>query len=154
MVQLRAVRRCPMRRLIIVLASVVFFAPLAVTEEEHRDAISEEEVGSVPFLTSCGPDLAESFNRAVALLHSFQYEQARQAFTEISERYPECAMAQWGVAMSHYHGMWDNGDTAARRVALNHAKQIAPGNAKTTPRETAYTQSLAQLYPENLQPPT
>ncbi len=138
-----------MRRLIIVLASVVFFAPLALTQEDHHHAISEEEVGSVHFLTSCGPDLAESFNRAVALLHSFQYEQARQAFTEISERYPECAMAQWGVAMSHYHGMWDNGDTAAGRVALNHAKQIAPGNAKTTPREKAYIDALAEIYRED-----
>src|SRR5260370_6034944 len=149
MVQLRAVRRCPMRRLIIVLASVVFFAPLALTQEDHHHAISEEEVGSVHFLTSCGPDLAESFNRAVALLHSFQYEQARQAFTEISERYPECAMAQWGVAMSHYHGMWDNGDTAAGRVALNRAKQIAASNAKTTQRENAYIEALAEIYRED-----
>ncbi len=138
-----------MRRLIIVLASVVFFAPLALTQEDHHHAISEEEVGSVHFLTSCGPDLAESFNRAVALLHSFQYEQARQAFTEISERYPECAMAQWGVAMSHYHGMWDNGDTAAGRVALNRAKQIAASNAKTTQRENAYIEALAEIYRED-----
>ncbi len=63
-----------------------------------------------------------AFNRAVALLHSFQYEQARQAFTEISEKDPQCAMAQWGVAMSHYHGMWDNGDTAAGRAALKKAQ--------------------------------
>jgi len=138
-----------MRPLTAVFASILCFVPLASSQEEHHHAISEEEVGSVHFLTSCGPDLAESFNRAVALLHSFQYEQARQAFTEISERYPECAMAQWGVAMSHYHGMWDNGDTAAGRVALNHAKQIAAVNAKTTPRENAYIEALAEIYRED-----
>lgn len=138
-----------MRPLALLLALVVFFAPPALTQEEHHHAIRQEEVGSVHFLTSCGPELAESFNRAVALLHSFQYEQARQAFTEISEHAPQCAMARWGVAMSHYHGLWDNGDTAAGRMALKQAKEIAAGNSKTTPRENAYIEALAEIYRED-----
>jgi tetratricopeptide (TPR) repeat protein len=138
-----------MRPLTAVLASILCLVPFAPTQEEHHHAITEEEIGSVHFLTSCQPDLTENFNRAIALLHSFQYEQARQAFTEISQRDSHCAMAQWGVAMSHYHGMWDNGDTAAGRVALNQAKQIAAGNTKTTPRENAYIDALAEIYRED-----
>jgi hypothetical protein len=138
-----------MRRWTALLALAVCFAPLAFTQEEHHHAISEQEVGSVHFLTSCNPNLTEAFNRAVALLHSFQYEQARQAFTEISERDPQCAVAHWGVAMSHYHGLWDNGDTAAGRLALTQAKQIASSNAKTTPRENAYIEALAEIYRED-----
>ena len=122
------------------------FHSASFTQEEHHHAIGEEEVGSVHFLTSCSPDFTGNFDRAVALLQPFQYEQARQAFTEISDRGPQCAMARWGVAMSHYHGMWDNGDTAAGRLALNQAKQIAAGNAKTTPRESAYIEALAEIY--------
>jgi tetratricopeptide (TPR) repeat protein len=138
-----------MRPLTALLAVALFLAPLALCQEEHHHALTEEEVGSVHFLTSCRTDLGENFNRAVALLHSFQYEQARQAFTEISRQYPQCAMAQWGVAMSHYHGMWDNGDTAAGRVALEKAKQIAASNTKTTARETAYIDALAEIYRED-----
>ena len=138
-----------MRSLTAVVAAALFFAPLALCQEDHHHALTEEEVGSVHFSTSCAKDLAGSFNRAVALLHSFQYEQARQAFTEISDRAPQCAMAQWGIAMSHYHGMWDNGDTAAGRVALNKAKQIAASNAKTTARETAYIEALGEIYRED-----
>jgi tetratricopeptide (TPR) repeat protein len=138
-----------MRPLTAVLASILFFVPLVLSQEEHHHAISEQEVGSVRFLTSCSPSLAEPFNRAVALLHSFQYEQARQAFTEISDRDPQCAMARWGVAMSHYHGMWDNGDTAAGRLALNQAKQIASANTKTTGRENQYIEALAEIYRED-----
>ena len=138
-----------MRSTTAVLASILCFVPLALAQEEHHHALSQEEVGSVHFLTSCRPDLAGDFNRAVALLHSFQYEQARQSFAEISDRDLRCAMAQWGVAMSHYHGMWDNGDTAAGRLALNQAKQIAAGNAKTTPREIAYIDALAEIYRED-----
>ena len=111
--------------------------------------MTDEEVGSVHFLTSCEAGLAGDFNRALALLHSFQYEQVRQAFAEISSKDPQCAMAQWGIAMSHYHGMWDNGDTAAGRVALNKAKQIAAGNPKTTARENAYIDALAEIYRED-----
>src|SRR5882724_11068952 len=138
-----------MRSLTAVVAAALFFAPLALCQEDHHHALTDEEVGSVHFSISCAADLAGSFNRAVALLHSFQYEQTRQAFTEIASEDPQCAMAQWGVAMSHYHGLWENGDTAAGRVALNKAKQIAASNAKTTPREAAYIDALAEIYRED-----
>ena len=138
-----------MRPTTALLALVLCVVPVAISQEEHHHAMTAEEVGSVHFLTSCRPDLTDPFNRSVAMLHSFQYEQARQAFTEISERDPQCAMAQWGVAMSHYHGMWDNGDTAAGRLALNQARQTAAGNAKTTPRENAYIDALAEIYRED-----
>ena len=130
-------------------ALLLFLLPSAAPQEDHHHELSEEEVGSVHFLTSCQLDLAESFNRAVALLHSFQYEDARQTFSEIASQDPQCAMAQWGIAMSHYHGMWDNGDTAAGRVAINRAQEIAASNAKTTPREHAYIDAMAEIYRED-----
>jgi tetratricopeptide (TPR) repeat protein len=138
-----------MRLLTVPVAALLLLAGFALAQEKHHHALSEEEVGAVHFLTSCHPDLAASFNRAVALLHSFQYEDARAAFADIAARDPQCAMAQWGVAMSHYHGLWDNGDTAAGRVAINKAKQVAAENAKTTPRETAYIEALAEIYSED-----
>ncbi len=46
------------------------------------------------------------FNRGVALLHSFFYEEARRIFNEIAEKDPACAMAQWGIAMSWWHPIW------------------------------------------------
>jgi tetratricopeptide (TPR) repeat protein len=138
-----------MRFSICVLAAILFFAPLSFCQEEHHHALTEEEVGSVHFSTSCRADLAGNFNRAVALLHSFQYEQARQTFMDIASQDPQCAMAYWGVAMSYYHGLWENGDTAAGRVALNQARQIAAGNAKTTPREAGYIDALAEIYRED-----
>jgi tetratricopeptide (TPR) repeat protein len=114
--------------------------------DQHNHAPTAEEVGSVHFPTSCSKNVGESFNRAVALLHSFQYERARQVFGEIESQDPQCAMAQWGIAMSHYHGLWDNGDMAAGHDALGHAQQIAAANPKTTPREKAYIDALAEIY--------
>ena len=138
-----------MRRTAIFLVAYLWSGGLTLTAQEHHHELSAEEVGSVHFLTSCSKAAEPGFNRAVALLHSFQYEQARQAFNEVSAQDPICAMAQWGVAMSHYHGLWDNGDTAAGKRALKKALEIAASNAKTTAREKAYIEALAAYYAED-----
>jgi len=138
-----------MRSIPILLAILLGSTSLPLAAQEHHHELSAEEVGSVQFATSCAKMVAISFNRAVALLHSFQYEQARAAFTEISRQDPSCAMAQWGVAMSHYHGLWKNGDTAAGRLALKNAQQLAASNSATTARERAYIDALATVYVED-----
>ena len=137
-----------MRRIPILLAILFCSAPLRLAAQEHHHELSAQEVGSVQFATSCSRTVELSFDRAVALLHSFQYEQARAAFTEISKQDPSCAMAQWGVAMSHYHGLWKNGDTAAGRLALKSAQRIADSNPATTAREKAYIDALSTVYAE------
>src|SRR5437899_11331332 len=121
-----------------------FFLLVATSwaDEGHHHALSEDEVGSVQFATSCSPQVTVSFNRAVALLHSFQYEKTRETFLEIANQDPTCAMAYWGIAMSHYHGLWDNGDLNAGRVAIQKAQEIATANPGTTQRETDYIEAL------------
>lgn len=138
-----------MRSLTAVALTLLLFAPFVVSQEEHHHQLSEQELGSVHFATSCRAGLAGSFNNAVAMLHSFQYEDARAAFSKIAEQDPDCAMAYWGVAMTHYHGLWENGDTAAGRTALNKAMAVAATNPKTTSRETSYIDALAEVYRED-----
>jgi len=139
-----------MRRLGLVVFCCTFLSAAAwCGDQGHHHELSEKEVGSVHFSTSCSKDVEVSFNRAVALLHSFQYEDVRRAFEAIAAKDPTCAMAQWGVAMSHYHGLWENGDTAAGREALRKAKQIAAANPKTTPRENSYIDALGEIYRED-----
>jgi hypothetical protein len=129
--------------------SAIFFAQASWCQDEHHHVLSAEEIGSVHFSTSCSKTASDNFNRAVALLHSFQYEQARLTFQQVSIQDSHCAMAQWGIAMSHYHGLWGNGDTAAGRAALEKAKHAAAANRTTTPRETAYIDALAEIYIED-----
>src|SRR5262245_46764034 len=137
-----------MRRVPVLFAILLFYTALPLAAQEHHHELSAEEVGSVQFATSCSKAVELSFDRAVALLHSFQYEQAREAFSNISKQDPSCAMAQWGVAMSHYHGLWRNGDTAAGRLALKNAEQLAASNSSTTSREKEYIDALAEVYAE------
>jgi hypothetical protein len=142
-----------MRILAALFCSAIFFAQASWCQDEHHHDLSGEEVGSVHFSTSCSKTISDNFNRAVALVHSFQYEQARQAFLKVSMQDPDCAMAQWGIAMSHYHGLWGNGDTAAGRATLERAKHAATANPTTTPRETAYIEALAEIYIEDSKSP-
>jgi tetratricopeptide (TPR) repeat protein len=143
-----------MRRIPILLAFLLCSVSVRLAAQEHHHELSAEEVGSVHFPTSCSKAVQSSFDRAVALLHSFQYEQSREAFNEISTKVPSCAMAQWGVAMTHYHGLWRNGDTSAGRLALRKAQRLAASNAATTSREKAYIDALAEVYAEDVKDTT
>jgi tetratricopeptide (TPR) repeat protein len=131
------------------LSIAAFASRNAVAQENHRHALTEEEVGSVRFSTSCSRAVENNFNRAVALLHSFQYEQVQQVFDEIAKQDPTCAMAQWGIAMSRFHSLWNNGDLIAGRAALQNAQELAQTNKSTTPREHGYIDALAEIYRED-----
>jgi tetratricopeptide (TPR) repeat protein len=62
--------------------------------------------GTIDFKVSCATEVRPEFTRGVALLHSFFYEEARRIFTEVAATDPNCAMAQWGIAMTWWHPIW------------------------------------------------
>jgi tetratricopeptide (TPR) repeat protein len=74
-------------------------------QHEHRHDGSEK-LGTVDFPVSCNPAAQQGFGRAVALIHSFWYDEAEKAFTEVAGLDPSCAMAYWGIAMSNFHPIW------------------------------------------------
>src|SRR5712691_10559660 len=137
-----------MRFPVSLLCILLLRAGAAWCDEGHQHDLTEQEVGSVHFTTSCAKAVQTDFQRAVAILHSFKYEQARACFHAIAKQDPQCAMAQWGIAMSHYHGLWENGDTAAGREAIKKGQQIA-GAATITAREGAYIDALSEIYRED-----
>jgi hypothetical protein len=59
-----------------------------------------ETLGSVSFAVSCHPSAQAGFNRAVALLHSFWWGPATEAFKRVLDHDAACGMAHWGVAMA------------------------------------------------------
>ena len=81
---------------------------------EHQHAtVALDKVGTLEFPISCRADQQKQFEAAVAVLHSFWYEESERLFREISRDDPSCAMAQWGVAMSLYHPLWQPPDPAS-----------------------------------------
>jgi hypothetical protein len=68
-------------------------AVLADEEAGHHHHDADEQLGNVSFPTSCAPAVQKSFERGVALLHSFWYEEAEKQFAEVAQKDPKCAMA-------------------------------------------------------------
>ena len=129
---------------------VIAFAVLAGTlpsaaQESHQHEAGR--LGTVRFQNSCAPNVQPAFARGMALLHSFEFGPAIDAFKSVSETDPSCAIASWGIGLSQ----WSNpfavmvrppAQLEAGRSALERAKSIG---AKT-PRERDFVTAAATLY--------
>src|SRR5436309_15522559 len=102
-------------------------------------------VGKVTFPITCAPEVQSDFARGVALLHSFFYEEARRVFTSVAERDPNCAMAQWGIAMTWWHPIWTPptpDEMRAGKAAIESAMSMKAG----TEREREFIMALNTYY--------
>jgi hypothetical protein len=82
-----------LRALGLYLASILLATNIAASDDQHSGHMVAGKVGTVTFPVSCSAAAQKAFPRAVALLHSFAYEQALGEFTTIARQDPKCAMA-------------------------------------------------------------
>ena len=73
----------------------------ALLASAFATAAWSQGLGRVNFETSCTPQAQEKFDRGLAMVHSFFYPDSVQAFTEAAAADPQCAIAYWGIAISH-----------------------------------------------------
>jgi len=111
-----------------------------------HDHAAMERLGSVSFQTSCSPAIQQPFNRAVALMHSFQFGSAIDGFQAVLAADPTCAIAYWGIAVSS----WGNPFAGFKSPAQleQGLKAVTQGRAvgAGTKRERAYIDAIANLY--------
>jgi hypothetical protein len=108
-------------------------------------AVDTPQLGQVNFPTSCAAEAQPLLETGVALLHSFQYQQADQTFSEAAQRDPKCGMAHWGQAMTHYEQLWDfPSEKELKRGAedIQSAQQLGA----STDRERGYIAAAAAFY--------
>ncbi|HEV2728588.1 MAG TPA: hypothetical protein VGV15_01030, partial [Terriglobales bacterium] len=129
------------------LACFVLFASLVPVnaEEQHQHFDSNEKLGTVSFPTSCAPSAQKPFERGIALLHSFWYDEANKQFQRVAEDDPKCAMAEWGQAMSLYHQLWSRPDSADLKRGWSLLRKAHGIGAKTA-RERDYIEALSAFY--------
>ena len=106
---------------------------------------ADKQFGTVQFITSCSPERQKDFNLAIALLHSFEYDEAEKVFAKIIDTEAGCAMAYWGVAMCNYHQVWPSLPTPAELEKGNKAISIAQHLQKSK-KETDYINAIALFY--------
>ena len=120
-------------------------APARGQDEHAHEAGDLGRVGRAHFPVTCSPALQGDFDRAVAVLHSFFYEESERQFAAIAARDPGCAMAWWGIAMSQWHPLWEPPDSTALArggAAIRRADSLGAGSD----RERAYIAALAGFY--------
>src|SRR5438270_7509724 len=106
--------------------------------------------GKIEFPISSAAEFQPEFERGVALLHSFFYEEARRIFAGVAEKDPNCAMAQWGIAMTWWHPIWTPPtaeEMKAGTAAIDKAvAMIRPAERHVTDRERRFIAALSAYY--------
>ena len=127
-------------------AVVATLAASPIFAQDHQHPAGER-LGTVHFQTSCAPPAQQKFDRAMALLHSFEFGPAIEGFTAAAKDDAGCAMAYWGIAMAR----WTNPFQANIRPpaqlqqgmeAIDQARRAQP----KTEREREYIEAAAKLY--------
>ena len=135
-----------MKKRYALLSYVLFLSThLLLADDDHHHFDSRAKFGTVSFSTSCERSEKEAFSRGVALLHSFEYDEADQQFQEIAKADPGCAMAYWGQAMSLYHQLWGRPGQADSKRGWELLQKAKAVGAKTQ-RERDYIDALAVFY--------
>ena len=115
--------------------------------QEHQHSTAPEKLGTVRFATSCKPAAQKQFDRGVALLHSFQFSRAIDGFNTALKADSSCAIAYWGIALSHWSNPFAPGLKVSSQLqdGWQAAKRGQSLGAKTE-REQAYISAVSKLY--------
>jgi len=121
--------------------------PAAFAQHEHT-AGDPSKLGRVSFPVSCAPSVQQQFSTAMAMLHSFWYEKAKESFSAVANEDPSCGMAYWGIAMTYYHPIWQApgpDDLKTGTASIEKAKLVG---AKTQ-RERDYIAAVEAFYKDS-----
>jgi tetratricopeptide (TPR) repeat protein len=139
-----------MKRLtwLLLLSLLLAFPAFADDEQghQHHEDLNETQLGTVRFPVSCAAAVQKPFQRGVALLHSFWYEEAEKEFLQIAKDDQHCAMAHWGVAMSLWHQLWNQPDETVIAHGLDEVHKAQAEDKKVTARERDYIAAIAAFY--------
>lgn len=110
--------------------------------------VEAQELGSISFPTSGSAAAQPKFIEGVKDLHSFEFEEAAEAFHEAQRIDPNFALAYWGEAMSYNHPLWAEQDVPAAKKALERLAPTLEGRlAKAhTEKEKAFLEAENQLF--------
>jgi len=121
---------------------------VAAQEHAHAGPGPAEVIGTVHFPTTCAPAAAPRMDRAVALLHSFEFGAALKAFDDVLASDSTCAMAHWGIALAR----WGNPMAAGNRAPAQLSQGSAAADAavldasNASRRERGYIAAVTFLY--------
>ena len=110
--------------------------------------IEAQELGVIDFPTSGNAAAQPLFIKGVLLMHSFEYDDAREAFVEAEKADPAFAMAYWGEAMTYNHAVWQRTSPDLATAALAKLAPTADARRAKAPteKEKDWISSVEKLF--------
>lgn len=136
----------------ILLPIAFLVSPFLAPQEMHVDH-APERLGQVSFPVSCQPAVQHEFDRGVALLHSFAYTAAQDAFRSVADQDPGCAMAHWGIAMAYFHQLWEPRLSPASNSSAQREIEQAVRIGAGTERERQFILAAALMFRDDTSAP-
>src|SRR5712664_3752900 len=135
-----------MARVKLIAAILLTLGASSSMAQEHQHGNSEK-LGTVHFATSCNAAAQKEFDRAVTLLHSFQFSRAIEGFDAVLGEDGTCGIAYWGIALSDWSNPFaleikDKSQLQAGRENAEHGKTAG----SKTEREREYLSAVGKLY--------
>lgn len=107
------------------------------TKASTKPAVLMEGYGNVHMsVTTKSAEAQAFFDQGLALMHSFWFYEADRSFERAAQLDPDCAMAQWGIAMSDIN-------EERRNSAIKRGKELA---SKVSEREQLYLAAVEARY--------
>ena len=115
-----------------------------------KTTASTAGLGTITFPTSGSLKAQPWFIRGALLLHSFEYDDAKEAFRQSQALDPDFAMAYWGEAMTENHPLWLEQDLEEARAILKRLGSTPEDRMAKAPtqREREYLHAVEVLYGE------
>ena len=137
-----------MLRVFAVVTAILSALPAVAPAQEHAHRGPADTLGTVHFETTCSPAVTATFDRGVALLHSFEFGASIRTFKDVLAADSTCAVAYWGIALSR----WGNPMAPGVRplALLQQGKEASDAatrlGAQASERERGYINAVAQLF--------
>jgi len=121
-------------------------APAAMAQEGEAHHHGVGRLGRVSFPVSCTAEARGRFEHAMAVLHSFWFEEGPGAFGAVLEADPNCAMAHWGLALNAWGNPFAGGPSGAALTEGTEAAERASARPARSARERGFIAAIAALY--------
>ncbi len=150
-----------------ILLSIILLIGCQPKEEQS----TESHLGDLKYDFNISPVAKKDFDQGLLLLHSFEYEDAREAFQKAKEADKNELMVYWGEAMTHYKALWglqnleagrkviqELGETKEERLAKAESEleadfwtgiELLFGEGELKERNQKYADHMASLYDTN-----
>jgi tetratricopeptide (TPR) repeat protein len=124
---------------------IISVALISMLSGSVSHAAALDSLGKAGFQNSCQPVVQSDFERAVALLHSFEFGEALQGFKRVESADSTCVIAAWGVALANTQR--SGPDIAAAQLASGW-KELEPWLSRPakTDREQMYMTAVSKMY--------